>query len=99
MDQVEIFKALSNKSRLQILNWLKEPETNFPDQAEYGYANGVCVGQIQIKTGLTQSTVSEYLSTLQRAGLVKSNRVGQWTYYQRNEEGFALLNQIIQSEI
>jgi len=57
------------------------------------------VGQIQIKAGLTQSTVSEYLSTLQRAGLVKSNRVGQWTYYQRNEEGFALLNQIIQSEI
>jgi len=99
MDQVEIFKALSNKSRLQILNWLKEPETNFPDQAEYGYANGVCVGQIQMKTGLTQSTVSEYLSTLQRAGLVKSNRVGQWTYYQRNEESFALLSQIIQSEI
>lgn len=99
MDQVEIFKALSNKSRLQILNWLKEPETNFPDQAEYGYANGVCVGQIQMKTGLTQSTVSEYLSTLQRAGLVKSNRVGQWTYYQRNEEGFAILNEIIKSEI
>jgi DNA-binding transcriptional ArsR family regulator len=99
MDQVEIFKALSNKSRLQILNWLKEPETNFPAQAENGYANGVCVGQIQMKAGLTQSTVSEYLSTLQRAGLVKANRVGQWTYYQRNEEGFALLNQIIQSEI
>jgi DNA-binding transcriptional ArsR family regulator len=99
MDQVEIFKALSNKSRLQILNWLKDPETHFPDQAVNGYANGVCVGQIQIKTGLTQSTVSEYLSILQRAGLVKSNRLGQWTYYQRNEEGFALLNQIIQSEI
>ena len=99
MDQVEIFKALSNKSRLQILNWLKNPETSFPDQAQFGYANGVCVGQIQLKTGLTQSTVSEYLATLQRAGLVKSHRVGQWTYYQRNEEGFALLNQIIQSEI
>jgi len=99
MDQVEIFKALSNKSRLQILNWLKDPETHFPDQAINGYANGVCVGQIQIKTGLTQSTVSEYLSTLQRAGLVKSNRVGQWTYYQRNEEGLALLTQIIQTEI
>ena len=99
MDQVEIFKALSNKSRLQILNWLKEPEIHFPAQAVNGYANGVCVGQIQLKAGLTQSTVSEYLSILQRAGLVKSSRVGQWTYYQRNEEGFALLNQIIQSEI
>lgn len=99
MDQVEIFKALSNKTRLQILTWLKDPELNFPSQAVYGFEAGVCVGQIQNKTGLTQSTVSEYLSTLQRAGLVKSTRVGQWTYYQRNEEAFALLSQLIQTEI
>ncbi|SDD35952.1 transcriptional regulator, ArsR family [Mucilaginibacter pineti] len=99
MDQVEIFKALSNKTRLQILNWLKEPELSFPDQAVYGFSDGVCVGQIQQKTGLTQSTVSEYLSTLQRAGLVKSVRKGQWTYYQRNEEAFAMLSKLIQTEI
>ncbi|MEJ2880893.1 ArsR/SmtB family transcription factor [Pedobacter sp. GR22-6] len=100
MDQVEIFKALSNKTRLQILNWLKEPEANFPEQKEHaGYDNGVCVGQIQVKAGLTQSTVSEYLSVLQRAGLLKSTRVGQWTYYQRNEETFELLSKMVQSEI
>lgn len=100
MDQVEIFKALSNKTRLQILNWLKEPELNFPDQEQHGcFDHGVCVGQIQLKTGLTQSTVSEYLSVLQRAGLVKSTRIGQWTYYQRNEEAFTLLSQMIQTEI
>lgn len=99
MDQVEVFKALSNKTRLQILNWLRQPEVSFPEQARYGYANGICVGQIQQKAGLTQSTVSEYLSALQRAGLVKSTRVGQWTYYQRNEEAFAQLSQLIQTEI
>lgn len=100
MDQVEIFKALSNKTRLQILNWLKDPEANFPDQQEHGgFEQGVCVGQIQQKSGLTQSTVSEYLSVLQRAGLVKSTRVGQWTYYQRNEEAFKVLSQMIQSDI
>ena len=99
MDQVEIFKALSNKTRLQILNWLKEPAVNFPEQLANGFDHGVCVGQIQNKAGLTQSTVSEYLATLQRAGLVKSTRVGQWTYYQRNEEAFAALSQLIQTEI
>jgi DNA-binding transcriptional ArsR family regulator len=99
MDQVEIFKALSNKTRLQILCWLKYPEQNFPDQAANGFDNGVCVGQIQNKAGLTQSTVSEYLSTLQRAGLVKSTRVGQWTYYQRNQDAFTELSQIIQTDI
>jgi len=99
MDQVEIFKALSNKTRLQILNWLKDPELNFPDQVEIGFGMGVCVGQIQKKAGLTQSTVSEYLSTLQRAGLVKSRRIGQWTYYQRNEESIIALGLSIQTEI
>lgn len=99
MDQVGIFKALSNKTRLQILNWLKDPELHFPEQKENGFENGVCVGQIHQKAGLTQSTVSEYLTSLQRAGLVTSTRAGQWTYYKRNEETFAALSQLIQSEI
>ncbi|MFD0795779.1 ArsR/SmtB family transcription factor [Mucilaginibacter litoreus] len=99
MDQVEVFKALSNKARLQILNWLKDPEAHFPGQAEYGYQHGVCVGQIHAKTGLTQSTVSEYLASLQRAGLISSTRVGQWTYYKRNEDTFKALSQLIEAEI
>jgi DNA-binding transcriptional ArsR family regulator len=99
MDQLEIFKALSNKTRLEILNWLKEPENSFPGQKTFGFEHGVCVGQIQQKAGLTQSTVSEYLSILQRAGLLKSTRIGQWTYYQRDEEAFKALSRLIQSEI
>lgn len=99
MDQVEIFKALSNKTRLQILDWLKNPEQNFPEQKECGYANGICVGQIQQKAGLTQSTVSDYLSILQRAGFVTSTRVGQWTYYKRNEAAFEALSQLVQSTL
>jgi len=98
MDQLEIFKALSNKSRLQILQWLKEPEISFPEQ-EGGFENGVCVGQIQHKSGLTQSTVSEYLALMQRTGLVTATRVGQWTYYKRNEEAFAALSKLVESEL
>jgi DNA-binding transcriptional ArsR family regulator len=100
MDQVEVFKALSNKTRLNMLLWLKEPEKHFPVLPHApADAPGVCVGQIQAKCGLTQSTVSEYLSLLQRAGLVTTTRVGQWTYYQRNEEGMKALARMIQHEI
>ena len=95
MDQLEILKALSNKTRLQILQWLKEPEINFPEQQLMGYEAGVCVGQIQNKAGITQSTVSEYLSTLQRAGLVTATRKGQWTYYKRNEAAFAAFLELL----
>jgi len=82
-----------------MLQWLKQPEQNFPEQVEAGFSAGVCVGQIQKKANLTQSTVSEYLSILQRVGLIKSTRIGQWTYYKRNEEAFTALSQIIQSDI
>jgi DNA-binding transcriptional ArsR family regulator len=99
MDQVDIFKALSNKTRLQMLEWLKEPEVNFPGQKESGYAQGVCVGQLQAKANLTQSTVSEYLSILQRAGFIKATRKGQWTYYKRDEAAFERLSTLISSTL
>ncbi|QPH38480.1 ArsR/SmtB family transcription factor [Pedobacter endophyticus] len=100
MDQVEVFKALSNKTRLQILNWLKQPAENFPEQPNADFENvGVCVGQIQTKAGLSQSTISEYLAILQRADLVSATRVGQWTYYKRNEAGLKKLNEIITTEL
>ncbi len=98
MDELEIFKALSNKTRLLIVQWLKEPEKHFPNQKE-GFEAGVCVGEIHKKAGLTQSTVSEYLAVLQRAGLIESTRKGQWTYYKRNPEALAALAQIIEKEL
>lgn len=98
MNHLEIFKALSNPTRLQILAWLKTPEKYFPDQQE-PFTLGVCVGQIQKKSGMTQSTISENLSVMQRAGLVTSTRKGQWTYYKRNEDAFKALGTLVQQEL
>lgn len=85
-----IFKALSNEVRLNILNMLKEPEKNFQPQVNLqdhdDFYGGVCVGDIQNKTGLSQSTTSEYLMLLQESGLLEKKRIGQWTYYRRNKE-------------
>lgn len=100
MDQVEVFKALSNKKRLEILAWLKDPEKHFPKQECGEFSKtGVCVGHIQQKSGLTQSTVSEYLSMLQRANLLIATRLGQWTHYKRNEEAIKKLGLHIQDEL
>ncbi|WP_221391628.1 helix-turn-helix transcriptional regulator [Dyadobacter sp. NIV53] len=100
MDQVEIFKALSNSTRLQILCWLKNPCVHFTEEHEVDMVKtGVCVGLIQKKSGLSQSTVSEYLSILQRAGFIQSTRIGQWTYYRRNEEAITHLIRTLESDI
>ncbi|WP_261509558.1 ArsR/SmtB family transcription factor [Burkholderia multivorans] len=79
-----ILKALANPVRREILVWLKTPDVHFPDQT-LPYHHGVCAGQIDARCGLSQSTVSAHLATLQRAGLVTSTRVGQWAFFKRNE--------------
>lgn len=100
MDLLEIFKALSNRTRLDILKRLKDPAKNFPPQDEGDvHTVGVCVSSIQEGIGLSQSTVSDYLATLQRAGLVEVQRVGQWTYYKRNEKAIREAAELIGKEL
>ncbi|ARU90293.1 helix-turn-helix transcriptional regulator [Pseudomonas sp. M30-35] len=100
MNLIEIFKALSNRTRLEILKGLKDPENNFPPQDEGDvHTVGVCVSSIQEGVGLSQSTVSDYLATLQRVGLVEVRRVGQWTYYKRNEANISALAELIRKEL
>ncbi|CAK14027.1 helix-turn-helix transcriptional regulator [Pseudomonas entomophila] len=84
IDLDEIIKALSHPVRREILAWLKDPAVQFPDQ-QHSTDNGVCAGQIDQRCGLSQSTVSAHLATLQRAGLISSQKVGQWHFFKRNE--------------
>ena len=100
MDLLDIFKALSNRTRLDILMRLKDPEKNFPPQDEGDvHTVGVCVSSIQEGVGLSQSTVSDYLATLQRAGLVDVQRIGQWTYYKRNEAAIRTLADLVGKDL
>ena len=95
MNQLEIFKALANESRLQILFWLKDPKRYFTHQEPVDMVEvGVCVGQIQLKLGVTQSTASQYLSVLQKADLVIATRIGKWTYYRRNEKNHCRISKV-----
>ena len=90
MDKVKIFKALGNETRLNILLWLKDPEKNFEPQIHLSvmddFKEGVCVGDIKKTAGLSQSTISGFLSTLEEAGLLESRNIGQYTYFRRNEK-------------
>jgi DNA-binding transcriptional ArsR family regulator len=94
---VDVFKALANPVRLQVLQWLRDPEQHFPVEEAIADPDevGVCVSHIQAKTGLAQSTVSAYMASLQRAGLVRSTRVGKWTHYRRDEDRIAQLVDVL----
>lgn len=85
----EILKALANPVRLDILSWLKEPGKHFSAQ-HMPLEMGVCAGQFE-RCGLSQSTVSAHLSVLTKAGLITPHRVGQWTFYRRDEQAITAL--------
>jgi DNA-binding transcriptional ArsR family regulator len=82
---VDALRALANERRLQILEWLQDPEAHFPPQV-YGdlVKDGVCGVFIAEKLGVSQPTASEHLKILSQAGLLRATRIKQWTFYKRD---------------
>src|SRR4051812_21457389 len=86
MQTVDVLRALASPRRLQILEWLRDPVANFPPQRDGDLVkDGVCVIFIADKLGVAQPTATTHLQALARAGLVAPKRIGQWTFYKRNE--------------
>ena len=66
-NDVEIFKACADKTRLRILILLGEGQ--------------LCVCEIVDVLGMPQGKVSRHLAVLRRAGLVDDERRGTWIHY------------------
>jgi DNA-binding transcriptional ArsR family regulator len=87
---VDLVKALANDKRLQILDWLRDPEVHFPPQRDGDLVrDGVCSLFIAEKLGVSQPTCGEHLKVLSRAGLIHGRRIKQWVFYRRDEERIA----------
>ncbi|BCJ94709.1 transcriptional regulator [Anaerocolumna cellulosilytica] len=69
---VEIFKALSEESRLRILSLIWDGE--------------LCVCEIESCLKMTQSNASRHLSVLKRCGILNSYKNAQWTYYRVHKD-------------
>ena len=96
----EVFRALASPKRLQILEWLRDPVANFPPQRDGDLVDdGVCVIFIADKLGVTQPTATAHLQALARARLVTSKRVGQWTFYQRDEAAIRAFKRQLRDEL
>ncbi len=100
MVEAELFTALASATRLQILDWLKDPRKHFPPQRDGDLVrDGVCVLFIAEKLGVAQPTATTHLQALARAGLVTSKRVGQWTFYKRDEAALREVKKRIRDEL
>lgn len=100
MPTADVFSALASEKRLQVLEWLKNPTANFPPQKDGDLVkDGVCVLFIADKLGVAQPTATTHLQTLARAGLVTAKRVGQWTFYKRDETAIRALKRQIRDDL
>lgn len=82
LSTLDVLKALGNENRLQILKWILDPTDHFPPQQDGDLVDdGVCVGFITQKIGLTQPTVTSHMKVLAEAGLVSSRQIKNWVFY------------------
>ena len=99
MDLLDIFKALSNRTRLDILKGLKDPERHFPPQDEGDvHTVGVCVSSIR-KASDCRSPRCPTIWPPATRGPGRGPRIGQWTYYKRNEANISAFAKLIGKEL
>jgi ArsR family transcriptional regulator len=86
MLDADLLRALANDKRLQVLEWLRDPEQHFPPQSDGDLVrDGVCALLIAEKLGVSQPTCGEHLKILSRAGLIRAKKIKQWVFYRREE--------------
>jgi DNA-binding transcriptional ArsR family regulator len=96
---VVLLKALANDKRLLVLDWLRDPEAHFPPQRDGDLVqDGVCSLLIAEKLGVSQPTCGEHLRLLSEAGLLRSKKLKQWVFYQRDEARIAQVKEMLHSD-
>lgn len=76
-----LFHALSDETRLQILDMLRAGEH--------------CVCELTGALGAQQSRLSFHLRTLKEAGLVADRRAGRWSYYALRPEALEAMEELL----
>lgn len=100
MLELSVLQALANDRRLQILEWLKAPETHFRPQVDGDLVkDGVCAVLIAEKLSVSQPTLSEHMRILCDAGLVQAKRIKRWTFYKRDEARIRSFRKSMKSQL
>jgi len=71
----EIFKALSDPTRMRLVRLLSES------------GGALCVNALAHRLGVSQSAVSQHLRVLRQAGLVRGERRGHFVHYSLDRDG------------
>jgi len=73
-DLLNVFKALSDETRLRVIKLLENGE--------------LCVCDIFTALDMSQPKVSFHLNVLKEAGFLKDRKQGRWTHYRLDDSDF-----------
>lgn len=94
-----ICNALGNVTRYNLIKALKNQSIiTCCNRIEF-FENGVSVGDVVKFTGLAQSTVSQHLSVLEKAGLVRKEKRDLWSCYFLNHDVLATFIKQLEKEL
>jgi ArsR family transcriptional regulator len=86
MDQyTDIFKALSDPTRLRVLRLLLDAKTE------------LCVCELVDSLEEPQYNISKHVNALRSAGLVESRKEGRWVYYRPTRTRQRFLNLVVEA--
>lgn len=81
MESIALFKALSDKTRFNLVRLL--------------LGSDLCVGALAYRLKISEAAVSQHLQQLRKAGLVRGEKRGYWTHYRVEKNRLNDLNQIL----
>jgi DNA-binding transcriptional ArsR family regulator len=95
---VEVFRALADATRLDILQLLQRKGRSRCGPVVVG-ERGLCACDVEAAVGLSQAAISHHMGILRRAGLVEAQKRGRWMFYRRNDEALKKVAAALVSEV
>ena len=75
-----LLHAIADPTRRKILQALKAKGA-----CSLGKETGLCACDIEERVKVSQPTISHHMAILQKAGLIETQKQGQWRWYRRDE--------------
>lgn len=79
---IRIFKALSDESRVRILNLLLHHEE-------------MCISDLELILDFTQTKTSRHINYLKNSGILNARKYDQWVFYHIKEEVQDIVGQVM----
>jgi DNA-binding transcriptional ArsR family regulator len=89
-----LLHAISDPTRRKILQSLK-----LKGECSLGKETGLCARDLEERVRVSQPTISHHMAILEKAGLIETQKIGQWRWYRRNESAIKVFAKTLRATL